>query len=211
MVPAATAGNAWPTPPSTARSPQGAALCPSREDARTGSRGGGRPPRRVWRRPTHGRTVGRTTNKCDNQYQLWRTRESGAYPTQPAPYAQDQGVQHRAAMVGKTTVVVAGIHACGVAPSQLGAGIADGRANPASNARLGHYRAWVQLDTLVASRTMRSGQHAASSVSQQGGGIGRARQRAAGQMNHNAGRSTEEGDDQHVHARKCGDVSRWRA
>ena len=45
-------------PPSTACSPPRAARCPSRDDARAGSRGGGRPSRRVWRRPTHGRALG---------------------------------------------------------------------------------------------------------------------------------------------------------
>jgi hypothetical protein len=82
MVPAATAWTAGPTPPSTACAPQRAALCPSSEDARAGSRGGGRPSRRVWRRPTHCRALGHTTDECDHQYQLCRTRASGAAPTQ---------------------------------------------------------------------------------------------------------------------------------
>ena len=44
----------------------------------------------------------------------------------------------------------------------------------------------VQLDTVVASRTMRSGQHGASSVGQQARRIGAQRQRAAGQLNYDA-------------------------
>src|SRR4029453_3251008 len=116
MVSAAPAWPAWPATPATARAPQRVALCPSGEDTGTGSRGGGRPSRCVWRRTRHRHTLGLTTNERDHQYQLCRTRESGASPTQSSTDAQDQCVQQRAALVGETAVVVAGIHAFGFSP-----------------------------------------------------------------------------------------------
>lgn len=116
MVSAATAWNAGPASPAPARSPPSGARGPSGEDAGTGSRGGGRPSWGVGRRTRHRHPRGLTTHARDHHYPRCRTRASGAAPTPASTDAPDQGVQPRAPRVGTTAVVVAGVHAWGVAP-----------------------------------------------------------------------------------------------
>jgi len=116
MVSAATAWNAGPASPATARSPHSVARGPRGADAGTGSRGGGRPSWGVWRRTRHRHTLGRTPHARDHHDPRGRTSASGASPTPSSTDAPDHCVQPRAPMVGKTAVVVAGVHACGCAP-----------------------------------------------------------------------------------------------
>src|SRR5690242_10291174 len=105
-TPARDARSAAPAPTGAASR---SAVCASRQTARTRAGGGGLEQGRVWGSGRRAAPFGHLACEHDNQHQLCGTRELDVAPAKSAADSQDECLQQRAGVAGKTPLVVAGV------------------------------------------------------------------------------------------------------